>query len=67
MGHQAKKLTEKLNPFVSGRAEVWFDERLAPGVYFKEEIQQKLKDTPVFVAVVSPSYLESEFSIIHES
>jgi hypothetical protein len=61
-----KKLTEKLNPFVSGRAEVWFDERLAPGVYFKEEIQQKLKDTPVFVAVVSPSYLESEFSIIHE-
>jgi len=61
-----KNLTEKLNPFLSGRAEVWFDNRIAPGVYFKEEIQQKLKDTPIFVAVVSPSYLESEFSIIHE-
>ena len=60
------KLTEKLNPFLSGRAEVWFDDRIAPGVYFKEEIQQKLKDTAIFVAVVSPSYLDSEFSIIHE-
>ncbi len=60
------KLTEKLNPFVAGRAEVWFDDRIRPGVYFKEEIQKKLKDTPVFVAVVSPSYLDSEFSIRHE-
>jgi hypothetical protein len=61
-----KRLTEKLNPFLAGRAEVWFDDRLAPGVYFKQEIQQKLKDTPIFVAVISPSYLESEFSIIDE-
>ena len=61
-----KNLTDKLNPFLSGRVEVWFDDRIKPGVYFKEEIQQKLKDTPIFVAVVSPSYLESEFSIIHE-
>jgi hypothetical protein len=61
-----KKLTEKLNPFLSGRAEVWFDDRIAPGVYFKDEIQQKLKETAIFVAVVSPSYLDSEFSIIHE-
>jgi hypothetical protein len=61
-----KKSTEKLNPFLSGRAEAWFDDRIAPGVYFKEEIQQKLKDTPIFVAVVSPTYLDSDFSIIHE-
>jgi hypothetical protein len=61
-----KKLTEKLNPFLAGRVEVWFDDRLAPGIYFKQEIQQKLKDTPILVAVVSPSYLDSEFSIIHE-
>ena len=60
------KLTEKLNPFLSGRAEVWFDDRIAPGVYFKDDIQQKLKDTQIFVAVVSPSYLESEFSIRYE-
>jgi TIR domain len=61
-----KRLTEKLNPFLAGRAEVWFDDRIKPGVYFKQEIQQKLRDTAIFVAVVSPSYLESEFSIIHE-
>jgi len=61
-----KKLTEKLNPFLAGRAEVWFDDRIAPGVYFKEEIQQKLKGTQIFVAVVSPSYLDSEFCVSDE-
>src|SRR5438270_854055 len=61
-----RKLTEKLNPFLAGRAEVWFDDRIEPSVRFKQEIQQKLKDTPVFVAVVSPSYLESEYCILHE-
>ena len=61
-----EKLTAKLNPFLSGRAEVWFDDRIAPGVYFKEEIQQKLKDIPIFIAVVSPSYLDSQFCILHE-
>jgi hypothetical protein len=61
-----KKLTEKLNPFLARSAEVWFDDRIEPGVYFKVEIQQKLKDTPIFVAVVSPSYLDSEFCIIDE-
>src|SRR5215475_613133 len=60
------KLTEKLNPFLAGRAEVWFDDRIRPGVYFKEEIQQKLRHTPIFVAVVSPSYLDSEFCIYDE-
>ncbi|HEY6342462.1 MAG TPA: toll/interleukin-1 receptor domain-containing protein [Bryobacteraceae bacterium] len=61
------KLIEKLTPFLAGHtAEVWFDDRLRPGVYFKEEIQQKLKDTPIFVAVVSPAYLDSEFSIVNE-
>ena len=60
------KLTEKLGPFLAGRAEVWFDDRLAPGVYFRLEIQQKLKDTPIFIAVVSPSYLDSEFCITDE-
>jgi hypothetical protein len=61
-----KKLTDKLNPFLAGRAEVWFDDRLGPGVYFKDEIQAKLKDTPIFVAIISPSYLDSEFSITYE-
>jgi hypothetical protein len=61
------KLIEKLTPFLAGHtAEVWFDDRIGPGAYFKEEIQQKLKDTPIFVAVVSPAYLDSEFSIVDE-
>ncbi|MGD0014002.1 MAG: toll/interleukin-1 receptor domain-containing protein [Bryobacteraceae bacterium] len=60
------KLTAKLNPFLAGRAEVWFDDRIQPGVYFREEIQQKLTNTPLLVAVLSPSYLDSEFCIIHE-
>lgn len=60
------KLTEKLNPFLAGRAEVWFDDRIAPGVYFKEDIQQKLKNTPIFIAVVSPSYLDSGFCVNDE-
>ena len=38
-----EKLAEKLNPFLAGRAEVWFDDRIAPGTYFQQEIQQKLK------------------------
>jgi hypothetical protein len=40
--------------------------RLWTASVFKDEIQQKLKDISIFVAVVSPSYLESEFSIIHK-
>ena len=61
-----KKLIEKLNPFLAGRAEVWLDDRIEHGVHFKQEIQQKLKDTPIFVAVISPAYLDSEFSMIDE-
>jgi hypothetical protein len=61
-----KKLIEKLNPFLAGRADVWFDDRIKPGFYFRQEIQQKLKDTPIFVAVVSPSYVDSEFCISDE-
>jgi len=60
------KLIEKLNPFLAGRAEVWFDNLMDHGAHYKQEIQQKLKDTPIFVAVVSPAYLDSEFSMIHE-
>jgi hypothetical protein len=60
------KLIEKLNPFLAGRAQVWFDDRIQPGIYFKEEIQQQLKNTPILVAVVSPSYLDSEFCMTHE-
>jgi TIR domain-containing protein len=60
------KLTEKLNPFLAARAEVWFDDRIQPGVYFREKIQQLLQNTPVFVAVISTSYLESDFCMLDE-
>jgi hypothetical protein len=56
-----KRLSEKLNPFLAGRAEVWFGDRIQPGVYFQAEMQERLKNTPIFVAVVSPSYLGATF------
>ena len=59
-------LTEKLKPFLADRAQVWFDDRIRPGEYFREDIQRKLQNTPVFVAVISPSYLYSEFCMVHE-
>jgi TIR domain len=61
-----EKLAEKLNPFLAGRAEVWFDDRIAPGTYFQQEIQQKLKNTKIFVAAISPAYLASENCMTHE-
>jgi TIR domain-containing protein len=61
-----ERLTEKLSPFLAGRVEVWFDDRIRPGVYFQEEIQELLKNTPIFLAVISPSYLNSDFCMIQE-
>src|ERR1035438_9352621 len=61
-----KRLTDKLNPFLAGRAEVWFDDRIKPGEYFRQDIQDRLKDTPIFVAVLSPAYLASESCITDE-
>ncbi len=59
-------VTEELNGYCAGHAEVWSDDRIEPGADFKNEIRQQLKNTPFFIAVVSPSYVESEFSIVHE-
>src|SRR5262245_56778466 len=56
-----EKLAAAINSRLAGHAEVWFDNRIAPGVYFQREIQQTLSNTPVFLAVVSPAYLESGF------
>jgi hypothetical protein len=59
-------LTEKLNPFLGGQAAVWFDDRIGPGDDIRRDIEQPLQNTMVFVAVVSPSYLRSEFCMINE-
>ena len=55
------KLAAAINNRLAGHAEVWYDHRIAPGVYFQREIQQKLSNTPILLAVVSSSYLESAF------
>ena len=62
-----EKLTQKLNPFLPKPAEVWFDsEKLQTGDAFRDKIRKKLKNTPLFVAVVSTPYLESEFCMFEE-
>ena len=38
----AKRLSARLTSLLTPRVQVWFDPRLAPGVYFKEDIQQRL-------------------------
>lgn len=61
------KLLQKLNPFLPKTAEVWFDaQKLQAGDAFREEIGEKLKNTPLFVAVVTTSYIESEFCMVEE-
>jgi hypothetical protein len=59
------QLTRKLNLLLPP-AIVYFDNRLREGVYFKDEIQQQLTKTAIFIAVVSPSYLNSQFTIVDE-
>jgi TIR domain len=47
--------------------EVWFDEReIDPGEEFKRTIQERLKNIPVFVAIVSPTYIRSDFCMHEE-
>lgn len=60
------RLTQKLNPFLANRVRVWFDDRIRPGTYFKDDIQGTLRNTPIFVSVVSPSYLDSYFCMVDE-
>ncbi len=41
--------------------QVWLDEDIKSGEYPQHKIQDRLRNTPVFVAIVSPSYLESRY------
>ena len=61
-------VTELKSKLASGLADlsedvdVWFDaERLQTGDRFKQEIQDKLSDTRILIAVLSPAYLKSHF------
>jgi hypothetical protein len=61
-----ERLATELGSFLTDRVQVWFDDRIRPGVYFQQEIQDKLRNTPIFIAVVSPSFLESPFCMQSE-
>src|SRR5215469_4987280 len=66
-------VTELKSKLASGLADlsedldVWFDaDRLQTGDRFKQEIQEKLSNTRVLIAVLSPAYLSSPFCIEEE-
>ena len=66
-------VTELKSKLASGLADlsedvdVWFDsDRLQTGDYFKKQIQDKLSNTRIFVAVLSPAYLKSTFCMEEE-
>jgi hypothetical protein len=52
---------------VSEDVDIWFDaDRLQTGDRFKQEIHEKLSNTRILVAVLSPAYLRSEFCMEEE-
>ena len=52
---------------LSADVEVWFDaDRLRTGDRFKQEIHEKLSNTRVLIAVLSPAYLKSGFCMGEE-
>jgi len=66
-------VTELKSKLASGLADlsedvdVWFDtDRLETGDRFKQEIQDKLSNTRILVAVLSPAYLKSQFCMEEE-
>jgi hypothetical protein len=66
-------VTELKSKLASGLADlsedvdVWFDaDRLQTGDHFKQEIQEKLSNTRVLIALLSPAYLNSQFCMEEE-
>jgi hypothetical protein len=66
-------VTELKSKLASGLADlsedvdVWFDaDRLRTGDRFRQEIQEKLRNTRVLIAVLSPAYLTSDFCMDEE-
>ncbi len=66
-------VTELKSKLASGLADlsedvdVWFDtDRLQAGDRFRKEIQDKLSNTRILVAVLSPAYLKSQFCMEEE-
>lgn len=66
-------VTELKSKLASGLADlsedvdVWFDaDRLQAGDHFKREIHEKLANTRILLAVLSPAYLKSQFCMDEE-
>jgi hypothetical protein len=60
-------IAERLRRDLAGEPEIWFDaDRLRTGDIFKQEIHDKLNRTLILIAVVSPSFLKSEFCRLQE-
>lgn len=56
------KLAARLKADLAGEPEVWFDaDRLRTGDVFKPEIYEKINNTLMLVAVISPAFLNSQF------
>src|SRR5215469_14211529 len=61
------KLASRLTSDLAGEPEIWFDaDRLRTGDIFKQEIRDKLSNTLMLVAIISPSFLKSQFCIEEE-
>ena len=61
------KLAARLTADLAGEAEVWFDaDRLRTGDVFKPEIHEKINNTLMLVAVISPAFLNSQFCMEEE-
>jgi hypothetical protein len=57
----AAHLRIRLSQLLGAGVEVWRDARLGPGDVFSAKIDNAVKDSAVFIPIVSPGYLESDW------
>jgi hypothetical protein len=61
------KIATRLISDLAGEPEIWFDaDRLTNGDIFKQDIHDKLRNTLILVAIISPNFLKSEFCNLEE-
>jgi hypothetical protein len=61
------RLAARLTADLAGEPEIWFDaDRLKTGDVFKQTIQDKIDNTLMLIAVISPAFLNSSFCMEQE-
>jgi hypothetical protein len=61
------KISSRLTADLADEPEIWFDaDRLRTGDIFKQKIHDDLSNTLILLAIVSPSFIQSEFCIDQE-